>query len=103
MQRFRAIAGARRARGLARLGAMGLMAASLAGASPASEPAAPDPARAAAGERRVVCTPFGCRPLPPASWTWVVAFGAASVAAGWLGRRQHWKLPAPRGRHYTGS
>ncbi len=87
MQRFHAIGGAARVWGIARLGATLLAATSLAGAAAASEPEPTGP-EAAMLERRVVCTPFGCRPLPRASWTWVVAFGTASVAAGWLGRRR---------------
>jgi hypothetical protein len=87
MQRFRAIAAGRR--GFARHAAALLAAAGLAAAASA-ESGAGDPATGPgppSEERRVVCTPFGCRALPRTSWTWWVAFGAAGGGAAWLGRR----------------
>lgn len=35
-----------------------------------------------------VCTPLGCVGAPSSPWTYGVSFGAAVLAAGWLGRRR---------------
>jgi MYXO-CTERM domain-containing protein len=35
-----------------------------------------------------VCTPLGCVGAPSSPWTYAASFGAAVLAAGWLGRRR---------------
>ncbi len=65
-----------------------LCSALLAHVAQADTAAAPESeARPAARWRGQSCTPAGCTGAPAKPWSVVVGFGAAALAAGWIGRR----------------
>jgi len=52
-------------------------------------------ARPAAHWRGRFCTPFGCTGAPSNPWSVAAGFGAAALAAGWLGRRRERRASRP--------
>ena len=52
-----------------------------------------NPGLAAQSRRGAFCTPLGCAGTRPSPWGEAAGFAAASLAAGWLGRRRSLRTP----------
>lgn len=53
-----------------------------------ADPGVAGAAEPAAAWRGRICTPLGCGPLAPASWSHTAGFGAAVLGVAWAARRR---------------